>query len=160
MMGITILFAAQAIAGPADLSAFKPFIDACWRADFSATVNDTHCFEPIYGGAHVRDRHEVKHDRETIYAGETIYSADGPDLVFTYVNSLGGVGQGKVGSADDLLGFTGSMRASPDKPEQQIDSEWRLIDSDHYEVRSLVPTRDGKPDKPLIFTRVREARQK
>ena len=79
----------------------------------------------MYGGAHIRDRHEVQDGGKTVYAGETIYSADGPDLVFTYVNSLGGVGQGKVGSAGSLLGFTGTMRASPNKSEEPIDAEWR-----------------------------------
>jgi hypothetical protein len=149
-----LLLASQVVSQPASLAPFKPFLDACWRADFSPTVRDVHCFEPMYGGAHVRDRHEVQESGKTVYAGETIYSADGPDLVFTYYNSLGGVGQGKVGSADRMLGFTGDMRASPDKPEQAIDSEWRLIDADHYEVRSLVPDKTGQLDKPLVFTRV------
>jgi hypothetical protein len=158
-MLLALLVAAQAGSVP-DLSAFNPFLGACWRSEFSATVHDTHCFEPMYGGAHVRDRHEVNDGGRTIYAGETIYSADGPDVVFTYVNSLGGVGSGKVGSTHGLLGFTGSMRASPDKPEQQIDSEWRMIDADHYEVRSLLPVKSGQPDKPLTFARIAKAKPK
>jgi hypothetical protein len=111
----------------------------------------------MYGGAHVRDRHEVQEGGKTVYAGETIYSADGPNLVFTYVNSLGGVGLGKVGTAGALLGFTGTMRASPDKAEQPIDSEWRLIDADHYEVRSVVQSPDGKASPVRTFTRVKPA---
>jgi len=154
MIALVLLLGAQPVAEPVDLSAFKPFLGACWRADFSPTVHDTHCFEVMYGGAHVRDRHEVQDKGKTIYAGETIYSADGPDLVFTYFNSLGGVGLGKVGTTAKELGLTGTMRPAPDKPEQDIDSEWRLIDADHYEVRSLVPSKSGKPEKPLIFTRV------
>ncbi len=160
MIALAFLVALQAVAGPPDLTAFKPFLGACWRADFSARVQDTHCFETMYGGAHIRDRHEVRDDGKIIYAGETIYSADGPDLIFTYVNSLGGVGQGKVGTADNMFGFTGSMRPSPDKPEQEIDSEWRLIDADHYEVRSLIPPKSGQPDKPLTFARVTKAKPK
>jgi len=155
MMLLALLLAAQAeSAGAPDLSPFKPFVGACWRTQFSATVADTHCFEPMYGGAHVRDRHEVRADGKIVYAGETIYSADGPNLVFTYVNSLGGVGQGKVGTAGRMLGFTGTMRASPDKPEQTIDSEWRIIDANHYEVRSLVKSPDGKTAPPQTFVRV------
>jgi hypothetical protein len=47
------------------------------------------------------------------------------------------------------------MRASPGKPEQPIDSEWRIVDDDHYEVRSLVksPSTEGNP--VLRFTRVK-----
>jgi len=153
-MLLALLVAAQATP---DLTAFKPFLGSCWRADFSATVHDTHCFEPMYGGAHVRDRHEVDENGTILYAGETIYSVDGPDLVFTYFNSLGGVGIGKLGTAGALLGFTGTMRPSPDKPEQQIDSEWKIVDVDHYEVRSLVPKADGQAAKPLTFTRVAQS---
>jgi hypothetical protein len=154
-----LLLAAQAAAAaPADLSAFKPFVGSCWRSEFSSSVDDTHCFEAMYGGAHIRDRHEVKENGKTVYAGETIYSADGPNLVFTYVNSLGGVGLGKVGSANAVLSFTGSIRPSPDKAQEPINSEWRLIDADHYEVRSLVVTKNGQPDKPLVFTRLTESK--
>jgi len=150
-----LLIAAQAASAQApSLSPFKPFVGACWRAEFSANVHYTHCFESMYGGAHVRDRHEVQDHGKTVYAGETIYSADGPDLVFTYVNSSGGVGQGKVGTADRMLGFTGTMRASPNEPEQPIDSEWRIKDADHYEVRSLVDTPNGKSIPVLVFARV------
>ena len=154
-MLLALLLAAQAASAHSpDLSPFKPFVGACWRTQFSATVADTHCFEPMYGGAHIRDRHEVRAGK-TVYAGETIYSADGPDLVFTYVNSLGGVGQGKVRTAGAMLGFTGTMRASPDKPEQTIRSEWRTIDADHYEVRSLVKLPNGKTAPPQTFTRLK-----
>ena len=39
-----------------------------------------------------------------------------------------------------MLRFTGSMRASPDKRPEKVDSEWKMVDDDHYEVRSLVPS--------------------
>lgn len=158
-MFLALLAAAQAgIMSPPDLSAFRPFLGACWRARFSARVEDTHCFEAMYGGAHVRDTHEVRDGGKVIYAGETIYSVDGPDLVFTYFNSLGGVGLGKVGTTEASLGFNGTMRPSPDKPEEEISSEWKLIDADHYEVRSLVPSKTGAPEKPLTFTRIQKAK--
>ena len=155
-MLLELLMAAQAAATAQapSLSPFKLFVGSCWRADFSSTVHDTHCFEAIYGGAHIRDRHEVQDRGKTVYSGETVYSADGSDLVFTYFNSLGGVGQGKVGSADRLLGFTGTMRASPNKPEEAIDSEWRIVDADHYEVRSLVNSPSTGANPVLKFTRV------
>jgi hypothetical protein len=154
MLVTALLMSAQAATSrTATLVPFKPFIGACWRAELNAMLNDTHCFEAVYGGAHVRDRHEVRAKGKVTYAGETIYSADGPALVFTYVNSLGGVGFGKVGSADKLLGFTGSMRASPNDREQPIDSEWHILDADHYEVRSLVRSNSGQQSPVLKFTR-------
>jgi hypothetical protein len=157
LLGI-ILAAQAASAAPADLSAFRPFIGACWRADFTATVRDTHCFEAMYGGAHVVDRHEVQDGGKTVYAGETIYSADGADVVFTYVNSTGGVGQGKMRAAGSVLTFVGNMRGSPADAQQPIDSEWRVIDADHYEV--LAKQKSGAANKPLTFKRVPKPRQK
>ena len=90
-MLFALLLAAQS---PADLSAFAPFAGSCWIADFTSTMSDTHCFEAMYGGVHVRDRHEVKEKGKIIYAGETVYSLDGHSAVFTYFNSLGGIGRG------------------------------------------------------------------
>jgi hypothetical protein len=155
-MLVGLLMAAQAAsASTSNLAPFAPFLGACWRAEFSATVTDTHCFEPLYDGAHVRDRHEVKDGGKTVYAGETTYSAVGSDIVFVYLNSLGGFGQGKVRGGGTALSFTGNMRASPDKPPQPIESEWRILDANHYQVRSLVKSglRGGNPT--LTFTRVK-----
>jgi hypothetical protein len=156
-MLLALLIAAQAVeASPATLAPFKPFLGSCWRASFSATTTDNHCFEAMYGGAHIRDRHEVKDGGQVVYAGETIYSADGPGLVFTYFNSLGGVGLGKVGSTEGMLGFTGTMRASPDKPEQSIDSQWKIIGPDRYQVQSMVRTKSDELPPALTFIRVKK----
>lgn len=160
MIGAAHVLAVAAVAHPADLSPFNPLVGACWRADLSATVNDTHCFETLYGAAHVLDRHEVRDNGKTIYAGETIYSADGSQLVFTYVNSLGGVGHGTAHAEKSRLRFVGHMRGSPADAEQPLNSEWRLVDPDHYQVRSLIPSKGGHFEKPLAFTRVSGPLQK
>jgi hypothetical protein len=47
------------------------------------------------------------------------------------------------------------MRASPDKPQQPINSEWKIIDADHYEVRSLVTSPSTGSNPTLTFTRVK-----
>jgi hypothetical protein len=150
-----VIAAEAAAAGPADLSAFAPFAGSCWVADFTPAVSDTHCFETMYGGAHVRDRHEVKDKGKVVYAGETIYSLDGGQRVFTYFNSLGGVGRGTVDPSGAILHFKGSMRGSPEKAPQQIDSEWRLVDQDHYDVRSLVKSASTAGNGVVHFTRVK-----
>jgi len=143
------------LAAAATVGAFDPFVGACWTADFTATMRDTHCFDVLYDGAHVRDRHEVKEAGKTVYAGETTYSLDGPDTVFVYLNSLGGVGTGKVTGAASTLRFRGSMRPSPDKSPQAIDSEWTIIDGDHYDVRSLVKDASTAGKDVIHFTRVK-----
>ena len=31
----------------------------CWSGEFKTGERDTHCFEAVYDGQHLRDRHEV-----------------------------------------------------------------------------------------------------
>ena len=61
MLAALLLAAAPTAAAPLD-----PFVGSCWAADFTPTMRDTHCFEAMYGGAHVRDRHEVKEGGKTV----------------------------------------------------------------------------------------------
>ena len=42
------------------------------------------------------------------------------------------------------------------KPAQAIDSEWRIVDADHYEVRSLVKSSSSGGVPVLKFARVKE----
>ncbi len=154
MIAIIAAAAAAANPAPATLDPFAPLVGSCFVAQFTPTMHDTHCFTLLYGGAHVRDTHEVRDGDKAIYAGETIYSRDGNGLVFNYVNSTGGVGRGALSADATTLHFIGAMRGSPDRVATPIDSEWRLIDGDHYEVRSLVPSPSGGFDKPIAFTRV------
>lgn len=146
MIGAAFLLSVvAAVAPPADLAPFGPFVGSCWRADLSATVQDMHCFEALYGGAHVRDRHEVRDNGKTIYAGETIYSGDGSRLVFTYINSLGGVGHGTARADKIKLRFIGHMRASPtDASRPSILSGRSLIPTITRSVRWFLP-KAGRP---------------
>ena len=133
---------------------FNRFVGACWTAAFSATTTDRHCFTRVIGGTHVRDTHEVSEGGRVVYSGETTYSLDGDGVVFTYLNSLGGVGRGVVTQAGEKLRFIGSMRASPDKPEQKIDSEWKMT-ADGYDVRSLVGGASTGGNAVLHFTKAK-----
>ena len=152
MLGIAALVLA-ASGDPPTLEPFRQFVGSCWVADFSPTMRDTHCFELMYGGAHLRDRHEVVESGKPVYAGETIYSIEGPAIAFSYYNSLGGVGRGTVTADKAKLHFVGSIRPSPGKDAQPIDSEWKLVDDDHYEVRSLVPSASTGANSVLRFSR-------
>lgn len=149
-----ILAFALALATAAERKpGFNMFIGSCWVAQFTATMTDTHCFQRVLGGTHIRDTHHVVEGGRTVYEGETTYSVDGDNMVFTYFNSLGGVGNGVVSQLEYGFRFTGSMRADPTKKPQRIDSEWRVIDDDHYDVRSLVPSASTGGNQVLHFTR-------
>jgi hypothetical protein len=69
----------------------------CWRGTLSGGAPDTHCFEPVFGGQHLRDRHEVR-GAHGIYCGETVYSWNGREggVDYTYWTSTGAVRSGLV----------------------------------------------------------------
>jgi len=148
----TLALAAAVATNPAPAD-FSMFVGSCWIGEFTKTMTDRHCFTRILNGTHIRDAHEVKEGGRIVYGGETTYSLDGEAVSFTYFSSLGGVGRGSVTQNGALLRFAGSMRASPDKPAQGIDSEWRLVDDDHYDVRSLVPSASTGGNQTLRFSR-------
>jgi hypothetical protein len=107
------------------LTMFDRLLGRCYVASVGPASTDRHCFEGVYGRKHVRDRHSVTVDGKVVYAGETIYSRDGETVVFTYFNTLGGVGHGKASAAPAGITFTGSMRGTPTGTVQAMDSTWR-----------------------------------
>ena len=110
-----------------------------------ARRDSKHRFESIYDGQHVRDRHVVTVGGRAVYAGETIYSAKGPRVIFTYWNSLGGVGSGIAALAGTDWRFSGTIHATAMSAEQPMTAEWKMV-ADGYEVRER--------EAPRLFKRV------
>jgi hypothetical protein len=96
---------------------------------------DRHCFESVYGGQHVRDRHVVTAGGREVYAGETLYSAKGPQVIFTYWNSLGGLGTGTAVLGNDEWRFNGTIHATAASAEQPMTATWKTR-PDGYEVNA------------------------
>ena len=128
------------------LKAFQPVLGKCYAGDVGSGARDTHCFTAMYGGKHVRDTHRIVMQGRVIYRGETVYSIEGGDITFHYVNSLGGIGRGTAQAVPKGLSFGGSMRSDPGAAEQSMDNDWRWR-PDGYEVA------DGR-GKPVIYRRV------
>ena len=119
-------------------AALRPFdrlVGHCWRGEMKPGVIDTHCFEGVLGGAHVRDRHEVTGG----YAGETIYSWDGNAIVYTYWNSLGGVSRGTATPVTGGLDFGAEVHRSADGREVRLATRWRFVDANSYEAVTTSP---------------------
>ncbi|HWT13640.1 MAG TPA: SRPBCC domain-containing protein [Allosphingosinicella sp.] len=142
---LALALAAQAPAQPPALRAgLEPLgflVGHCWRGEFEATgERDTHCFESVYDGQHVRDRHEVTGGAR-VYRGETVYSADSSGAVsYTYWNSLGGVSRGTMRPGPERLDFGDESYRGPDGRETTISTFWRRIGDDSYEAVSASPT--------------------
>lgn len=131
------------------LEAFAPYVGHCWAADIAADTVDRHCFEAVYGGQHIRDAHSVTKDGNSVYAGETLYSVEAGRIVFTYWNSLGGVGRGSATADGPDLQFALSMRATPDAAPLAVAPLWHRT-ADGYDVTTDGEKRhfrldDGRP---------------
>jgi hypothetical protein len=144
--------AAQQSGGAGSLAMFDRFVGSCWTAELAQGVSDTHCFSLIYDGAHVRDAHRVVDHDKIVYRGETVYSRDGNQVVYNYINSLGGEGRGTATSNAQGIEFTLTIRPSPDANTKDYPTRWRWFDKDTYGVWDedywIRYCRGGEPEQP------------
>lgn len=145
MIAFLLMTAAAGPIAQAPLQPFAPLVGHCFAGPLPGNGGtDRHCFESMYGGQHVRDHHVVTVGGKEVYAGETIYSAKGSQVIFTYWNSLGGLGSGTAILHAGQWRFGGSIHATPDGKEQPMAASWNLT-PDGYEVISA--------GKPVAFKR-------
>jgi hypothetical protein len=129
------LAAASANFAEPPLQPLAALVGHCWAGPAPGNSGtDRHCFESVYGGQHVRDRHVVTVDGHDVYAGESIYSAKGPAVIFTYWNSLGGLGSGQASIAGEDWRFSGTIHATATSGEEPMTAEWKFV-AGGYEVR-------------------------
>lgn len=121
----------------AELEPLRFLLDHCWRGEFRNGAVDTHCFESVYGGQHVRDRHEVAGPGAP-YRGETLYSWDGSAkrVGYTYWNSSGGVSRGAMAAKPEGLDFGGETYTGADGRKMTISTMWKKVGADSYETVS------------------------
>lgn len=139
--------------GPAEgLQPLHFLLGHCWRGEFPGGKADTHCFEPVYGGKHIRDRHEVTGGKD-IYRGETIYSWNAKlgRVEYTYWNSLGGVSRGTMVPREVALDFGDQVYTGSDGKVTRIATTWRP-GAGSYDVVSTMNGVTGS--KVTTYTRV------
>jgi hypothetical protein len=130
---------------------------SCWKGMFpDGKQVDEHCFEWVYGGQFLRDRHTLTGGKAP-YGGETIYFWDAPtkSVNSLYINMLGGNSRGTVSVADGVLVFP-EEKYSDGKQEQTFRSSWRREGEDAY----IVIAESKSPDGWKEAWRVRMLRQK
>lgn len=138
----------------AGLEPLRFLVGGCWRGEFRNGAIDTHCFESVYGGAHVRDRHEVTGPGAP-YRGETLYSWNGAakQVEYTYWNSSGGVSRGTMAPTADGLDFGDQSYTGPDGRKLTISTAWRKVGADSYETVSTSGA-DPTGSRVVRYTRV------
>ena len=129
----------------AELAPLEFLAGWCWAGTFpDGKQTDTHCFEPVYDGAHLRDRHAVT-GGSTLYRGETIYSWNGRSNEITYVywNSLGGTSTGTATPLGDAFAFPDESYLGPDGETVTVSSTWENVTADAYDSLSVETYADG-----------------
>lgn len=154
------LAAAQPAVPPPSLNQAEPFagmqflLDHCWQGRFDDGKLDTHCFEPVYSGRLIRDRHEVTGG----YAGETIYNWNAAEnrAEYTYWNVSGGVSRGTMRERDGLLDFGDEVYRSRDGRETRISTTWHRVGDNAYEAR-VTSSADPTGSRVVRYTRLDRA---
>lgn len=110
------------------------FVGSCWTGTFpGGKTTDTHCFDSVFGGKFVRDRHIVRGGKEP-YEGETIYGWDPRQkkVVYTYWASDGGLSTGTMEQVDGGLMFPESYEG--DRGSAKMRNVWTITGADTYDV--------------------------
>lgn len=80
----------------------------CWNGTLAnRKTTDEHCYEWVYGGKFLRDRHVVR-GGEQPYPGETLYfwDSEAKQIAYLYLNSDGGVSRGTLTVEGEKLLFS------------------------------------------------------
>ena len=108
----------------------------CWTGTFpDGKATDEHCFEWVFGGKFLRDRHVVRNG-EGPYQGETIYGWDPARqrIAYWYFNSEGQVVTGTVEPTTG--GITFPSRLETPKGPVNMKADWTLLDGGYRATES------------------------
>jgi hypothetical protein len=132
-------------AGHFDPMAF--LVGSCWKGTFpDGKATDEHCYEWIWGGKFIRDRHVVRGPKPD-YEGETVFAWDAQkkQIVFWYFTNQGFYTTGSIEPKDEGLVVAETVVAASTPSEMK--TVLRPNGPDSYLVRSQ--GKDGASWKEL-----------
>ena len=148
LIPLCLLVPVLALSDAAPAEPFKPMAflaGHCWKGSFpNQPLTDEHCFEWVYDGRFLRDRHVVHGDGQADYMGETTYywDAAAAQIQYLYIENQGGFSKGTVQAVADGLMFPATSHA--DNGQEKIyRSHWQRSGDDAYEAVSEFKTKDG-----------------
>ena len=132
--------AAIAVADSSNLASlpeyYRPMaflVGACWVGTFpDGKATDEKCFEWMFDRKFIRERHVVKGAKKP-YSGETIFAWDPgqKQVVFTYLNSLGGLSTGKAEFEAEGIVFPETHVTA--KGTLEMKAIWKRLGPDSYQ---------------------------
>jgi hypothetical protein len=106
----------------------------CWSGPFGdGKTSDEHCFEWVYDGRFLRDRHIVR-GGDKAYRGESLYYWDPAAKAITYIyfNSDGGVSRGIARAEGDTLVFPSERHTFEGGATREYGTTWKHEGDDRY----------------------------
>lgn len=122
-----------------ELESLQFLVGWCWAGQFpDGRQTDIHCFERVYGGMHLRDRHVVT-GGSALYQGETIYSwsENAKQIAYVYWNSYGGVSTGSATPGARNIAFPDESYTGSNGETVTISSAWENITAESYDSLSI-----------------------
>lgn len=108
----------------------------CWKGAFpGGKQTDEHCFNWVYGGKFLRDRHTLRTEGKPDAKGESIYFWDSAAkrLEYLYIESDGGFSRGPVSVDSGALVFPDSTFVEEGKT-LVYRSRWQRSGNNAYDV--------------------------
>jgi hypothetical protein len=126
-----------------ELRPLEFLVGSCWTGTFpDGQQTDTHCFESVFDGQFIRDRHTVRGGKAP-YAGETLYAWDSRQkkVIYTYWASDGAISTGvmEITESGELVFPEEYSGAS----QLRIENVWTRRTADSYDVR-VAQQKDGQ----------------
>ena len=139
----------------AGLEPLRFLLGHCWRGEFKDGAVDTHCFESVYGGRHIRDRHEVTGTRRPLSRRDALQLERRGEAGRLYLLELVGRGQPRLDGAEGRMRSTSATRPipAPDGRKMTISTMWRKAGADAYEAVSTGGA-DPTGSRVVRYTRV------
>jgi len=141
--GVAAALVFSAIGAPAQglaerhLAPMAFLAGSCWQGTFAGrSETDTHCFDAMFGGRFLRDRHAVA-GAAAPYAGENVYRWDprAQTLAYDYFASDGGHSEGTVAADGRTLRFSDNYVGVDGKP-MVLRSVWTIENSNEFSAKA------------------------
>jgi hypothetical protein len=149
---LLLVASGSALAADAQLQPLEFLVGHCWQGAFpDGKATDKHCFENVFDGKFIRDRHVVTSERPP-YSGETIYWMDhnSRQINYLYFASDGGVSTGIVEVKDGVLTFPNEKYTGSDGKSQTLRTVWQRKGDNEY----LAVTEEEKAGKWIEAWRI------
>jgi len=118
----------------------------CWKGTFAdGKTTDEHCFEWLYGGKFLRDRHVVRRPDKPGHVGETFYwyDAEARRIDYVYLEDSGAVSRGSAAGVADGVDFPAARYVGEKGDAMTYRSRWTRVGDTAYEAHAEGQTKDG-----------------